>query len=177
MVSAMRFLLLSCLLFSAGLLRAQEDPADQAQTTLVHVGDRAPAISGKDQQGAEWTLEAHKGKPVLVLFFATWCPPCLQELPHMEREVWQANKDKGLVVVAVGREHSVAELEAFGKKMSLSFPLLSDPKRENYNRYATKYIPRSFLVGRDGMVKFAAVGWTEAEYAKLQATIKEELAR
>lgn len=177
MVSAMRFLLTFCLLFSAVLVRAQEDPADQAKTTLVHVGDRAPTIAAKDQNGAEWTLEAHKGQPVLVLFFATWCPPCLQELPHMESEVWQANKDKGLAVVAVGRGHSVAELQAFGKKLSLSFPLLADPGKANYERYATKYIPRSFLVGRDGTVKFASVGWSEAEYVELQARIKEELAR
>lgn len=173
----MRFLLLFSLLFSAGLLRAQEDPADQAKTTLVHVGERAPAIVAKDQHGAEWSLEAHKGKPVLVLFFATWCPPCLKELPHMEREVWQADKDKGLAVVAVGRGHSVAELEAFAKKMSLTFPLLEDPAKANYERYATKYIPRTFLVGRDGTVKFASVGWSEEEYAELRARIREELAR
>jgi peroxiredoxin len=173
----MRFILTLCLLFSAGLLRAQEDPADQAQTTLVHVGDRAPAIAAKDQSGADWSLEAHKGKPVLVLFFATWCPPCLEELPHIEREIWQAHKDQGLVVVALGREHSVAEVADFGKKKGLSFTLLSDPSKANYLRYASKYIPRTFLVGRDGSIKFASVGWSEAEYVELQARIKAELAR
>ena len=73
----------------------------EEQSTLTKVRDAAPDFTVKTTDGKEFKLSAHKGKPVLLNFFATWCGPCLAELPHVEKDIWRKHKDRGLVVVVV----------------------------------------------------------------------------
>lgn len=146
-----------------------------AEGDLVKVGDKAPEFTAVDTAGAQVALAQYKGKVVLLNFFATWCGPCMQEMPHLEKELWQALKGEGLVVLAVGREHSVEELVTFKGKKGLSFAILADPKREVYAKYASSYIPRCYLIGKDGIVKFASVGFEAKEFQQLLATAKAEL--
>src|SRR6185369_7175905 len=100
-----------------------------------------------------------KGKLILVNFFATWCGPCMEEIPHLEADIWQKFKDRGLVMVAVGREHSNEELARFKAEKKLSLNIAGDPKREVYAKFARQYIPRNFLIGPDGKILFASVGF------------------
>lgn len=146
-----------------------------AEGDLVKVGDKAPEFTAVDTAGAQVSLAQFKGKVVLLNFFATWCGPCMQEMPHLEKEVWQAMKGDGLVVLAVGREHSVEELLAFKAKKGFSFAILADPKREVYAKYASSYIPRCYLIGKDGVVKFASVGFEAKEFEQLLSSAKAEL--
>jgi peroxiredoxin len=151
---------------------------ESAQTTRVKVGQPAPDFSCRTLSGEELSLSREKGKVVVVNFFATWCGPCLEELPHLEKEVAQqfaARKDFKLIVL--GREHTASELEKFQKKQKLSLPLAPDPKREIYNRYAEKFIPRNFVVGEDGKVKLASVGYAKEDFRKLVETIQQELGK
>src|SRR6516165_9070658 len=105
------------------------------ETTITKVGQEAPAFSVLTLDGKTIDSKALKGKVVLLDFFATWCRPCLAEMPHLEKEVWQKFKDKGLVVLAIGREHQNSELLDFQKKRSFTFPMAGDAKREVYGRY------------------------------------------
>jgi peroxiredoxin len=75
----------------------------------------------------------------------------------------------------IGREHDAAVLEKFKKEKAFSLPMAPDPKREIYRKYAEQYIPRNFIIGKDGHVKLASVGYTELDFEEIVRTIQKEL--
>ena len=149
--------------------------ASSPEDTLANVGDPAPAFTVTTTDGAEISTEKLKGKVLLVNFFATWCGPCLTELPHLEKEVWQKFKDRGLNLVVVGREHQAEELVKFKTPKKFSMPFAADPKREVYDKYARQYIPRNFVIGVDGKIAFQSVGFDQEEFAQMIKVIESEL--
>ena len=149
---------------------------DEVKSTLVKVGETAPDFTCKPITGEEFSLGKQQGTVVLVNFFATWCGPCLAELPHLEKEVLKKYGDrKDFKLIVIGREHSAEELEKFVKEKTLSLPMAPDPKREIYGKYAEKYIPRNFIVGKDGRIKLASVGYTEMNFQEIVQTLEKEL--
>jgi thiol-disulfide isomerase/thioredoxin len=116
------------------------------------------------------------GKVVLLNFFATWCGPCMKEMPYLEQYVWRQFKDAGLLVVAVGNGHSVAEIQDFQKQSGLTFDFVADPAKDIYRKFATSYIPRSVLIGKDGRIKYQSAGFTTEELSNLIKRTQSELA-
>jgi peroxiredoxin len=148
---------------------------DLAKTTLTKVGNLAPAFVGTAITGESFALEQLKGKVVVLSLFATWCGPCNAELPHVEKELWQAFRGRGLVVLAVAREEGPDKLRPFAAKLGLTFPLLPDPERKIFNLFATNYIPRLYVIGADGRIKFQSVGFDEVEFRTAVAVVRQEL--
>ncbi len=149
---------------------------DEAKSTLIKVGEKAPDFTCKPITGEEFCLGKQQGTVVLVNFFATWCGPCLAELPHLEKEIAKKYGDrKDFKLIVIGREHTAEELEKFAKEKKLSVPMAPDPKREIYGKYAEKYIPRNFIVGKDGKIKLASVGYTETSFQEIVQTLEKEL--
>ncbi len=151
--------------------------ADYEEATRVKIGDEAPQFSATTTEGEEFSTEAYKGKVVLVNLFATWCGPCRAEMPMLQKQVHEANADnEDFKLIGFAREEGDSKVKPFGKKLGLTFPLVGDTERAVYDKFAEGYIPRLYLIGKDGKIKFAAVGANEAEVPALLAAIKAALA-
>lgn len=161
---------LTALLFTA---RADEE----SDTTVANVGDKAPQFTCETIGGESFSLKEHAGKVVVINFFATWCGPCLSELPHLEKEIYNVFKgNEDFTLLAVGREHTLDELRTFQAEKHLNLPFVPDPDRGIYGLYASKYIPRNVIIGRDGLVKYTSVGFTEEKLKEEVTIIQAELA-
>jgi peroxiredoxin len=142
---------------------------------VAQVGSIAPVFNAFSTNGSRVSLASLKGKVVLLNFFSTLCEACMVEMPYIEQNMWQVFKSDGLVVLAIGREHNNKELAEFKASNGFSFEFVADPKREIYNQYATKKIPRCYVIGKDGIIKFESVGFNEEKMNKLEDVIASEL--
>ncbi len=154
--------------------RANGFGLEESKSTLTKIGDVSPVFSVQTIDGQN--LDFH-GKVVVLNFFATWCGPCMDEMPFLEKNVWETFKDKGLIFAAVGRKHSEEELKTFQKQKGYSFPLVADPSGEINGKFATKYIPRSVVIGKDGKIKFQSVGFSPEDFLVLVNSVKVEMAK
>jgi peroxiredoxin len=112
--------------------------------------------------GTTASLQDFSGKVVLLNFWATWCLPCIQEMPDMEK-LWQQYKDAGLVVLGVSNDDAGKRkrVETFINKVNLSFPILLDPDSTISELYNVSAIPVSYLIDRNGVLLAKIVGVRE----------------
>jgi peroxiredoxin len=160
-----------------GVFAASLFAADQSEfeSTLTKVGQQVPEFDWATLDGQKFDTKMLHGKVVLVNFFATWCGPCMEEMPHLQKDIFQKFKDKNFVMVSIGREHNDAELKEFQKKREFTIPIAADPQRKIYGRFATQYIPRNYVIAADGKIAFQSVGYTQEEFKKMIEVIDKEL--
>lgn len=166
------FVMLAAVPYTAS---AQEQEDQIKATTIIHQGDKAPDFTVEMFSGEQIKLSSLKGKVVLINFWATWCPPCRQELTHVEKEIIEHFKGQDFVFLPISRGEKKSVVEAFREKTGYTFPMGLDPKQEVYKKYATNYIPRNFVVGKDGKVIYVSVGFEPAEFAAMIKTIEAAL--
>ena len=130
-------------------------------------GSVAPGLSLPRLDGdGEVSLPALRGHVVLLNFWATWCAPCEQEMPAMQR-LHEKLGDAGFDLLAVSVDSSEADVRAFRDRLGLTFPILLDPERKSSTQYQTYRYPESFLIDRNGVVVERYVGprdWDEPLY-------------
>ncbi len=136
-------------------------------------GQQAPEIELKDLSGKSVKLSSFRGKVVLVDFWASWCGPCRESLPVLER-LAKTYQDKGLVVLGVNIDDSADAAQAFLKKnnLNVSFPVVNDKDKKVAARYAPPTMPSSYIVDRQGRVHRVHAGFRAADAAKLEAELK-----
>lgn len=157
---------------------APPPPPSPEETTLTTVGQPAPPFTIATLDGAPFSLAAHKGKVVLVNWFATWCGPCKAEVPHLKDRVWAAfGSNPDFVMISVSREEDAAKVAPFVAERALPWLIGLDTDRSAYARYAEAYIPRNHLIGRDGSIVFQSEGFEEPEFAAMVTAIADALAR
>jgi peroxiredoxin len=125
----------------------------------------APAFSLPDLAGKKVQLKTFRGKLVLLNFFATWCGPCREEMPGMER-LFRAHQDKGFVVVALNLQESAKAVRPFVQELKLSFPTVLDVEGSVSREYGVRALPVTFLIGRDGNIVWRAIGGRDWESAQ-----------
>ncbi len=141
-----------------------------SETTLVKLGDPSPKFSLKTLSGE--TLDVPQPNRVLVVsFFATWCGPCLNELPHLQT-MWQSRKrDDRFQMLVISREETEKEVRDFLNNKGYTFPAAVDPERFFFSKFATESIPRTFVIGPDGLIAHASMGFTEGDQNELEEVI------
>lgn len=140
----------------------------QDEFTLVKVGDAAPDFSFATENGQTKKLSEQKGKVVWINFFATWCGPCRQELPHLQKEVYDKLKsNKNFELIILGREHSWEEINKFKTDNKYNMPFYPDNGRKVFSLYAKQNIPRNFIIGKDGKIAVSSSGFNEKEFAEI----------
>ena len=125
--------------------------------------------------GGSFRLSEQRGKVVLVNFWATWCPPCLEEMPAMER-LWRRHKDAGFVLVAISLDTDSRKVPPFVSARRFSFPVALDPKMAIAEKYGVRALPSSFVLDREGTVTGIALGpraWDDgAAHGLVQAMLR-----
>ena len=115
------------------------------------------------------------GKLVFIDLYATWCPPCRQELARVQSDVIDRFAGRDFVFLPISRGETHQTVAAFREKMGYTFPMGLDPSQAIYDRYASNYIPRNFLIGADGKVVLATVGYDAEEFDEMIKTIEKIL--
>jgi len=164
------FSTLTLFLFTFTVL-AQTDP-----DAYTKKGDQAPQFDFEIQKGKMVKFSDYKGKLVLINLFATWCGPCNAELPLMQKNIWEKyEKNPEFALFVFGREENWDILDPYKKKKGFTFPVLPDPKREIFSKFAKQYIPRNILVDENGKIIYQSMGFTEKEFKELEELIHQKL--
>lgn len=144
-------------------------------STNVAVGDAAPEFEVTDIDGNRFSVNGATEKVLLINFFATWCGPCLLELPRMQ-DIWERHgKNEQFSMLVVGREESEEACRDFRIKHAFTFPIAADPAREVFSLFAKESIPRIFLVSSDGKILYATLGYNEQELDRLDKLLTDLL--
>jgi peroxiredoxin len=123
----------------------------QLHETIVNPGDRAPNFTVTAASGKTVSVKDFGGKLLLVNFWATWCPPCVDEIPGLN-EMYRQLGPKGLVIVAISQDKDPNAYKAFLDKNPLAFLTVRDPSQDIQLSYGTIQIPESYLIDRNGRV-------------------------
>lgn len=153
----------------------QKELDEVETTTLIQVGDEAPDFTVNMLDGRTIKLSELRGKVVMVCFWATWCPPCRQELAHLQEGVIDQFAGKEFVVLPISRGEGRDVVEKFITDNGYKFAVGLDPDQSIYRLYATNFIPRTFIVGKDGKVVYRVAGYDEKSAEEVNAAIAKAL--
>jgi cytochrome c biogenesis protein CcmG, thiol:disulfide interchange protein DsbE len=118
---------------------------------VVKAGDKAPNFSFRADNGKTVTAHDFGGKLLLVNFWASWCAPCVEEMPALDRMARELGP-KGLVVLAVSQDKEESAYKQFLEKNPVAFMTVRDPSKEVQLDYGTNLLPESYLIDRNGKV-------------------------
>ena len=135
-------------------MSATAGPFEQLGVSRPRTSKPAPDFVLKDIHGQSINLSQFKGKPVLLNFWATWCGPCREELPSMQR-MHEASKENGgfhIVAISIDR-FNMKKVNKYAEDLNLTFPILVDPDRETRNAYFIRGLPTSYLIDAEGKLR------------------------
>lgn len=135
--------------------------ADEPQTlTPMSEGIQAPEFDLQGPAGEPQRLLDHRGKPIILNFWATWCPPCRAEMPSMQR-AHETVTDEGISVIAVNVGEDAETIARFLSKTDVDFPIPMDLDSEVVQSYPVKGLPTTFVIDPEGRLVYSAAGERE----------------
>lgn len=167
------FLFASCVLLDASGCFGQNFlpwPVDKV------VGESAPDFVLKDLSGKDVQLSSFKGKPVVLNFWATWCPYCRKERPHL-KSLYEEFKDRDLVILSVSVDSSEGKVAKFVQQNPAPYVVLTDTEGMAAVPYNIMSLPTTYLIDRNGKIKkkfMGAVEWTDSSVKDLIAQLIDQ---
>ncbi len=129
------------------------------------VGFKAPDFTLKSVDGKEYTLSDLKGKVVFVNLWATWCPPCKEEIPSMVK-LYNKLKGGNFEILAISEDTDIEAVKKFIKQYKITFPVLMDTDKKVYNLYKATAVPETHLINKKGFLEDSTIGsfnWYDKE--------------
>lgn len=171
---------------AAAEVAAQAEDKAAAEVTpdsvgyLVKVGNMAPDFTVELTDGSSVTLSDLRGKLVMLQFTASWCGVCRKEMPFIERDIWQPNKEReNFVLLGIDRDEPLEKVKEFAQQTKVTYPLGLDPGADIFARYAERQagITRNVLIDPEGRIIKLTRLYNPEEFASLVALINERLGK
>ncbi|MDM5317683.1 TlpA disulfide reductase family protein [Fictibacillus sp. b24] len=140
------------------------------EDTGLKPGSKAHDFSLKTLDGKQIQLNDYRGKKVILNFWATWCPPCREEMPEMQK-FYSDYKDKNVEILAVNLAYAETKKEKVGEfveKYDLSFPIPLDEKNTTGKQYRAVSIPTSYFIDENGNITNFHIGPMDYEFMKAE---------
>jgi thiol-disulfide isomerase/thioredoxin len=154
---------------------ADQDPFKQLDLTRVTPPTPGAVFTVPTPAGQSLSLTDFKGRVILLNFWATWCPPCREEMPSMER-LYQRYRDRGFTVLALSIDRNLAAVPPFVEEFRLTFPIGLDSKTAVAELYRVRALPTTIVIDRAGQVVAGAAGardWdSPAAHAVVESLLK-----
>ncbi len=155
------------ILTTAGCLGGNRNITDSAETAQPRGGDAragkaAPDFTLKTVDGQTLRLSDLRGKAVVINFWATWCPPCRQEMPDIEK-AYQKYKERGVVFLGIDMKEDRATVQDYVQKNGYHWTFLLDPEGQAAGAYLVSAIPSTFFVDADGVIRDVQLGAMSAD--------------
>ncbi|HEV8660301.1 MAG TPA: TlpA disulfide reductase family protein [Thermoanaerobaculia bacterium] len=147
----------------------------QAPAPEILIGRSLPTFAAVDQNGRPAGTEALVGRVVVINMFATWCRPCKEELPRLEREVWRRFEPQ-VSVVALALGEGAGSVREFNRRTNLTFALVADPNGDIARRFSRdNMIPRTYVISRSGVIVYQTIGYDETSFSKLVSAVQHAI--
>jgi len=140
-------------------------------TQSPQIGELAPDFYFETPEGGATSLSELKGSPVLVNFWATWCGPCVHEMPFIQ-QVYEERQGEELALLAINIGESPSQAADFMQSYGFSFPVLLDSQAAVAQRYNIQYIPTTFLIDKEGIIQEMKVGSFQSK-AEIESSLSK----
>ena len=141
---------------------------------LPAAGVAAPDFVSRSDSGRNVRLSELRGQVVLINFWASWCGPCRQELPLLNR-IYDQYRPAGFMLLAVNVDDNRKDAEAMLKRLNLRFPTLFDGNKKVAKQYRVDTMPATLLIDRDGRVRYVHRGYYSGYEQKYEQQVRELL--
>ena len=140
---------------------------------IVKVGDDCPPFKAELINESTITLDSLLGEVTLIQFTASWCSVCRVEMPHIEKEIWQIYRAKGLNVIGVDRDEPLEVVKEFAKTMKITYPLALDPGANVFSLFAERNsgVTRNIVIDKSGKIAFLTRLYNPIEFQEMIGVI------
>ena len=149
-------------------------PAVDSRGYKVSIGDKAPNLELNMLDGTRINLSELLGQVVVLQFTASWCSVCIQEMPHLEKEVWLPFKDEGLMLIGIDRDEPLEVVKKFKKQTGITYPLALDLGANHFSKFAHKNagVTRNIVIDKKGNIAFLTRLFDKDEFEAMKQKIK-----
>lgn len=141
------------------------------RASALSAGDRAPSIDLVDDSGRRVTLRRYRGRVLIVSTWASWCAPCMEELPSLQR-LYARHYRRGLRVLGVNVDRELESMQQAKRELRLRFPNAHDPERTLVRRWGARTIPMLWVIDGDGVVRHVQGGYEPGDERVLERVVR-----
>ena len=165
---AKKFLMMLAVLGAAFLL------ASCGRPKFAEVGKLAPDFRLTDRQGKTWNLDDLKGKVVFINFWATWCAPCREEMPSMQRLGKSMPPDQFVMLTILNKDEP-KNADSYAEKTNLTLPILVDSDNKASQAYGLTGVPETFIIDKQGVLREKFIGPVPWDAPNVQQRVRQYL--
>lgn len=145
-----------------------------SQAAMPTTGSVAPDFTLKSNSGKNLKLSEFRGQVIMINFWATWCGPCREEMPLLNR-IHEQYRKAGFTLLGVNIDDRPATAQAMAKNLGIRFPILFDTEKRVSRLYDVNAMPSTLLIDRDGRVRHIHLGYRPGYEARYESQVRELL--